>query len=88
MSVKVRGRNCRSCVCMRLSAIRANGLDLPWNGPRKESVQLAQTPNPIDSVHLSPEAQQASQHHIAESLSVKSEMIRAQIAELAMDQPP
>ncbi len=70
---------------MQLTAIAANGLDLPTVGFRQIGDQLAKTPNPVDAVNLSDEAMTASQHHIAYSLDVKSEKIRDEIASLAIN---
>ena len=68
---------------MRVSAIRANGIDLPLSGLRHQTDELSRTPNPVDSVHLSPQAAEASQQHIAYSLEIKTEKIREEIAHVA-----
>jgi hypothetical protein len=70
---------------MKLSAIRADGLDLPATGLRKAFDQLASTPNPVDAVSLSAEAIEASQHHIAYSLGMKTAKIEDEIASLSID---
>ena len=70
---------------MTLSAIRANGLDLPTDGLRKVSDELSKTPNPVDAVNLSKEAVEASEHHIAYSLAIKTEKIESEIAGLSIN---
>jgi hypothetical protein len=70
---------------MNVAAIRANGIDLPLNGPRKQGDELSRTPNPVDAVNLSESAVEASQHHIAYSLEIKTEKIRDEIADVAMN---
>jgi hypothetical protein len=68
---------------MNVSAIRANGIDLPLNGLRKQTDRLSQTPNPVDAVNLSESAVETSEHHIAYSLEIKTEKIRDEIANVA-----
>ena len=72
-------------VFMDVSAIKANGLNLPAIGLRQIFDQLAKTPNPVDAVSLSDEAVTASQHHIAFSLDIKAQNIREEIASLAIN---
>jgi hypothetical protein len=70
---------------MTVAAIRANGLDLPANGLRQACDELSKTPDPVDAVNLSKEAVEASQHHIAYSLQIKTEKVQNEIASLAIN---
>ena len=65
---------------MRVSAISPQSLSQEWNGVRKAMAQLAATPSPVDSVHVTQEAFRQAQKQVEYALALAAEQVHDQIA--------